>query len=132
MAWVIRNILNPANALTQLLSLLRPQGTIHILESGRPSAPIMKILYPVYSRIFPYLGSLVSPQKDFYEYYRRSVDAFPYHKQFITLLENSGYLHPHSTPILGGILYLYTAQAHTKNPQILPQRSSHTQSIDTP
>ncbi len=112
MAWVIRNIQDTTSALMKLRTLLRPQGTIHILESGRPCTTLMKTLYPIYSRLFPYLGSIISPQKDFYEYYRRSVDAFPYHQQFVALLQDCGYLHTQSTPLLGGVVYLYTAKAH--------------------
>jgi demethylmenaquinone methyltransferase/2-methoxy-6-polyprenyl-1,4-benzoquinol methylase len=113
MAWVIRNIPKASTALIRLRALLRPRGTIHILESGRPCNPLIKPFYPIYSKFFPYLGSLISPDKDFYKYYRQSVDLFPFHHQFVDLLHTCGYQAPKSIPIFGGVVYLYTAQ---KNP----------------
>jgi demethylmenaquinone methyltransferase/2-methoxy-6-polyprenyl-1,4-benzoquinol methylase len=112
MAWVIRNIKDPVATLVRLRSLLRPHGTLSILESGRPCSYPMNKLYPIYSKLLPYLGGLISPQKDFYEYYRCSVHDFPYHTQFTALLKECGYHSPQSTPILGGVVYLYTAKAH--------------------
>ncbi|MCS7064337.1 MAG: ubiquinone/menaquinone biosynthesis methyltransferase [Methylacidiphilales bacterium] len=111
MAWVIRNIQNPKETLQRLHNLLLPHGTIHILESGRPISPFVQLFYPIYSKLFPYIGGLISKRRDFYDYYRRSVDSFPFHTSFLQILTEAGFHRPHSRPLWGGVVYLYTAHA---------------------
>jgi demethylmenaquinone methyltransferase/2-methoxy-6-polyprenyl-1,4-benzoquinol methylase len=109
-AWGIRNVIPFDAGLREMLRVLRPGGTILILESGTPRNPIARVLYRFYSNALPYIGGFVSGYKPAYEYYKASVEKFPSDQAFTTAIESAGFEQARYQALMLGIIYLYTGK----------------------
>lgn len=107
-AFGIRNVDDPVQALRSMGRVVRSGGRVMILEFGRPLW-WMKPFFTFYSRvIIPIVGGLVSGKRDAYEYLTRTSAAFPTGDEFLTLMDVSGmYASRRTVPLTGGIAYLY-------------------------
>jgi len=78
MAFGFRNLANYQQGLRELLRILKPGGTLAILEFSTPPNPAMRGLYGFYSRaILPRIGGMISGSKEAYSYLPESVRKFP-------------------------------------------------------
>ncbi|MBE0642835.1 MAG: bifunctional demethylmenaquinone methyltransferase/2-methoxy-6-polyprenyl-1,4-benzoquinol methylase UbiE [Bacteroidetes bacterium] len=107
-AFGIRNVDDPMQALRSMGRVVRPGGRVMVLEFGRPLW-WMKPFFSFYSRvIIPLVGGLVSGKRDAYEYLTRTSAAFPTGDEFLALMDQSGmYSERRTIPLTGGIAYLY-------------------------
>ncbi|MFZ1729819.1 MAG: bifunctional demethylmenaquinone methyltransferase/2-methoxy-6-polyprenyl-1,4-benzoquinol methylase UbiE [Bacteroidota bacterium] len=107
-AFGIRNVDDPVQALHSMARVVRSGGRVMILEFGRPLW-WMKPFFTFYSKvIIPLIGGLVSGKRDAYEYLTRTSAAFPTGDEFLALMDKSGmYSERHTIPLTGGIAYLY-------------------------
>jgi demethylmenaquinone methyltransferase/2-methoxy-6-polyprenyl-1,4-benzoquinol methylase len=107
-AFGIRNVDDPVEALRSMGRVVRSGGRVMILEFGRPLW-WMNPFFAFYSRvIIPIVGGLVSGKRDAYEYLTRTSAAFPTGDEFLTLMDVSGmYASRRTVPLTGGIAYLY-------------------------
>lgn len=107
----IRNVQDPVKGLTEMARVTKSGGTVVILEFGQPEIPIFSSLYNLYSsRVLPWLGGIVTGQKDAYEYLQKSSAAFPCKNNFLKLMKATGLLENLKyTTVSGGIAYIYTA-----------------------
>ena len=109
-AFGVRNFENLNKGLSEILRVLKPQGTLAILEFSQPQGFIMKPLYGFYSKfILPLFGKLISKDKSAYTYLPESVAAFPYGKAFKAILKNIGFTTIQSQPVSFGIATIYAA-----------------------
>ena len=77
-AFGFRNLANYRDGLTELHRILRPGGTLAILEFSTPPNPLVRTGYAFYSRyILPFLGGLLSGSRSAYQYLPESVRKFP-------------------------------------------------------
>ncbi|MBR9979331.1 MAG: ubiquinone/menaquinone biosynthesis methyltransferase [Bacteroidetes bacterium] len=107
-AFGIRNVDDPVQALRSMGRVVRPGGRVIILEFGRPLW-WMKPLFTFYSKvIIPSVGGLISGRRDAYMYLTQTSAAFPTGPEFLTLMDKSGmYAERRVFPLTGGIAYLY-------------------------
>jgi demethylmenaquinone methyltransferase/2-methoxy-6-polyprenyl-1,4-benzoquinol methylase len=107
-AFGVRNFENLDAGLSEMLRVVRPGGTVVILEFSKPSNFPMKQLYNVYfTAILPILGRWISRDSSAYRYLPESVKAFPDGQKFLDVLTTSGYKNPQCTPLTFGISSLY-------------------------
>lgn len=107
----IRNIADPACAVTELARVLRPGGRLAILEFGEPRIPGVKTLYTWYFRyLLPIIGRLISKHQSAYSYLPASVAAFPSSAEFSRMLAGHGFANVRADPLTFGVVYLYVAQ----------------------
>jgi demethylmenaquinone methyltransferase/2-methoxy-6-polyprenyl-1,4-benzoquinol methylase len=110
-AFGVRNFEHLEKGLSEMLRVLRPGGTIVILEFSRPRAFPFKQLYNSYFKyVLPLIGRLTSRDTRAYAYLFESVQAFPDGDQFLHILTKTGYLHPTCRRLTLGICSIYTAQ----------------------
>jgi len=81
------------------------------LEFGQPTG-VFGTLFRLYSRtLIPWLGSVVSGQREAYEYLPRTAARFPAGGQFLELMEQvGGFEHAHAQPLTFGTAYVYLGQ----------------------
>jgi demethylmenaquinone methyltransferase/2-methoxy-6-polyprenyl-1,4-benzoquinol methylase len=106
----VRNFENLEKGLTEMLRVLKPNGTAIILEFSKPKKfPIKQIYNFYFNKILPGIGKMVSKDSAAYTYLPESVDAFPDGKDFITILNKVGYKEAKAIPLMFGIASIYKA-----------------------
>ena len=109
-SWGIRNVKPFSEGLREMLRVLKPGGTLLVLESGRPEFKVVRTAYQYYSKLLPYLGGKISGYMPAYKYYAHTADEFPSGKAFVADLFENGFVNSVYTPLGGSIVYLYSAQ----------------------
>lgn len=106
----VRNFENLEKGLTEMLRVLKPNGTAIILEFSKPKKfPIKQIYNFYFNKILPSIGKIVSKDNAAYTYLPESVDAFPDGKDFIIILNKIGYREAKAIPLMFGIASIYKA-----------------------
>ncbi|MFZ4402839.1 MAG: bifunctional demethylmenaquinone methyltransferase/2-methoxy-6-polyprenyl-1,4-benzoquinol methylase UbiE [Pseudobdellovibrionaceae bacterium] len=106
----IRNVSDPVKALAEMHRVLKPKGTLMVLEFGQMKTPVLSKLYNFYSRrILPQIGGWITGKKEAYNYLQTSSAQFPDEKDFQKLLTQAGFLSSEYKTLSFGIAYLYKA-----------------------
>lgn len=106
----VRNFENLEKGLSEMLRVLKPNGTAVILEFSKPKKFPIKQLYNFYfNKILPGIGKLVSKDSSAYTYLPESVDAFPDGSDFLQILTKLGYKDVKAIPLMFGIASIYKA-----------------------
>lgn len=109
-AFGIRNVERPGEALREMHRVLRPGRRVAILEFGIPRSALVRTFYlPYFRHVLPRIGRLVSGHGTAYTYLPASVGAFVTPEAMRTMLEESGFRDVASRPLTFGIVMLYTA-----------------------
>ena len=109
-AYGVRNFVDTQRGLVEIARVLRPGGTVFVLEFGTPPTTLFGRIFSWYSvRILPTLGGLLSGDFSAYRYLSLTSGAFPAGEDFSRILLNSGFSNPRYTVLSGGIAYLYEA-----------------------
>ena len=104
----IRNVDDPSIALKEMARVVKPGGKVVILEFGQPKG-IMGLIYDWYSRyIIPFIGGLITGNKEAYQYLPRTASQFPCREEFLTLMKNTEmYSEASFQELTFGIAFLY-------------------------
>lgn len=109
-SFCIRNVTDRRRGLLEMRRVLKPGGSIVILELTEPLGGLMKPLFRLYSRVMmPALTSVMSSVSA-YRYLAESMADFPPPPVFTRILEDCGYKSVTHEFLTGGIVTLYTAR----------------------
>jgi len=87
-----RNVPELSRAIAECARVLRPGGTIVVLDFFRPMTPLSRFLQSFYNRlIMPIIGGLITGYAKAYRYLASSIDAFYSREEFQALLEEHGF-----------------------------------------
>jgi demethylmenaquinone methyltransferase / 2-methoxy-6-polyprenyl-1,4-benzoquinol methylase len=110
-AFGIRNILERKKALKEFLRIVRPGGSIVILEFNHIESGLFGGLSKIYIRsVMPLMGGILTGSRQAYDYLAKSIREFPGSEEFMDLLKASGWQKPNYRPLSGGICSLFTGQ----------------------
>lgn len=110
-AFGVRNFENLGKGLLEMYRVTRPGGKVVILEFSKPTLFPFRQLYNFYFRNFlPVIGRVTSKDPKAYRYLYESVQAFPDGKDFVNVLEKTGFQSATYKPLTLGICTLYLAE----------------------
>ena len=91
-AFGVRNFSDREKGLKEILRVLKPEGTLVILELSEPQNIIIRWFYNLYFKnILPFIGKCISGNKEAYRYLQKTVEKFPMPKEFMLTLQDVGY-----------------------------------------
>lgn len=110
-AFGVRNFENLEQGLKEIKRVLRPGGKVVILEFSKPLTPIIKDLYTFYMDfISPVFVKLFSKNYDAYKYLNESVKKFPEGKNFVSILDKTGFNATSFKILTPGICAIYVGE----------------------
>ncbi len=108
-AFGVRNFENLEKGLKDMHRVLRSGGKVVILEFSKPRTFPFKQVYQFYFKwILPKIGRLISKDSSAYTYLPESVNEFPDGKDFLGILEKTGFKQTECKPLTLGISSIYT------------------------
>ena len=107
-AFGLRNLEDYRQGLSEIYRVLRPHGTLAILEFALPRRPLLRALYLFYfARILPRVGGWISGHGQAYAYLSRSVQEFPDPEYLNGVLGEVGFSEVRHRLLTAGIACLY-------------------------
>lgn len=109
-AFGVRNFEDLERGLQEILRVLKPKGTLVVLETSQPEGFPVKQLFRFYSKyIIPNIGKMLSKDKKAYDYLPESAAAFPYGEAFNNILLKTGFTTSKVYPQTFGAATIYQA-----------------------
>jgi len=109
-AFGVRNFENLVLGLSEILRVLKPKGTLVILETSVPEKTPFKQGYGLYTKnLLPLIGRLFSKDKSAYSYLSESAAQFPYGISFNNILKEIGFTTVVHHPQTFGVATIYQA-----------------------
>ena len=110
-AFGVRNFENLNLGLQEIFRVLKPKGTLVILETAVPENPFLNFFYRAYSqKIMPFIGKLFSKDRSAYQYLSDSAAIFPCGEAFNNILRKNGFKEVESFPQTLGVSSIYFAK----------------------
>lgn len=107
-AFGLRNLANVGAGFRELLRVLKPGGTLAVLEFSKPKTPLLRSLFKIYfTRVLPLFGGLISGSKSAYQYLPDSVSRFPDQSELASLMKEAGFEEVSFQNLTGGIAALH-------------------------
>lgn len=109
-AFGVRNFENLEAGLSEILRVLKPNGTFVILETSVPTKFPFKQGYTLYTKyIMPLIGKIFSKDNAAYTYLSESASNFPFGEALNNILRKIGFIDVASYPQTFGVATIYEA-----------------------
>ncbi|MDD2195940.1 MAG: bifunctional demethylmenaquinone methyltransferase/2-methoxy-6-polyprenyl-1,4-benzoquinol methylase UbiE [Bacteroidales bacterium] len=110
-AFGVRNFEDPLAGLREIFRVLKPGGTISVLEFTTPKFLPVRLVYQFYfTKVLPFIGRKVSGHSTAYSYLPNSVERFKERNEFIELLKQVGFISTSYKLQSFGVAAIYRAQ----------------------
>ena len=97
--------------LQEIFRVLKPNGTLVVLETAVPKNPLLKGFYSFYTqKIMPFIGKLFSKDRSAYQYLSDSAAIFPCGEDFNNILRKNGFIQVEDFPQTLGVSSIYFAK----------------------
>ena len=109
-AFGVRNFENLELGLREIHRVLKPEGSLIVLETSQPTKFPVKQGFQFYSKyIIPTIGKILSKDKSAYDYLPESAAAFPFGEKFNNILLKTGFNSSKVYPQTLGVATIYHA-----------------------
>lgn len=110
-AFGFRNLTNYREGLIELRRVLKPGGTLAILEFSTPPNPFLARAYGFYSRaVLPAVGGMISGSREAYAYLPESVRKFPDAQGLAEQMRDAGFDRVRFERMTAGIVALHMGE----------------------
>lgn len=110
-AYGVRNFEHLLRGYREMYRVLRPGGTLCVIELSTPTSPLVKPLYRFYTRhIIPLAGRIVSRDVRAYSYLPESIAAVPQGESMLALMREAGFSATEHHPLTFGVCTIYIAR----------------------
>lgn len=107
----VRNFETLTTGLAEILRVLKPNGTLVILETSVPTKTPYRQGYTFYTKnILPLIGKIFSKDNSAYGYLSESASVFPHGENFNNILREIGFIEVTNKPQTFGVASIYTAK----------------------
>lgn len=107
----VRNFETLETGLSEILRVLKPQGSLVILETSVPTKTPFKQGYHLYTKyMLPLIGKLFSKDNSAYGYLSESAAVFPHGQTFNNILSKIGFIEVTNNPQTFGVASIYVAK----------------------
>jgi demethylmenaquinone methyltransferase/2-methoxy-6-polyprenyl-1,4-benzoquinol methylase len=94
-AFGVRNFENRQKGLREILRVLKPQGSLFILEFSQPNTWFKPFYFLYLKYILPTIAGLISKDKNAYQYLAGTIESFPSKQMLKSQLLEAGYTEVH-------------------------------------
>ena len=109
-AFGVRNFEHLAQGYEQMYRVLKPGGTICVIELSTPRNRLVRWFYDLYTlHIIPWFGALKSHDSNAYRYLPLSIAAVPQGDDMLTIMREAGFNDGHVKRMTFGTCSIYTA-----------------------
>jgi len=110
-AFGVRNFENLEKGLAEMFRVLKPGGTMMVLEFSKPRHFPLKQGFNIYFKyILPVIGKVRSKDEKAYKYLYESVQVFPDYDDFTSILKKLGFTQTNYKVLSAGICCIYLAK----------------------
>lgn len=110
-AFGLRNMASWKDALIEWRRVLKPGGTLHLLDFSLPTWQPFRGIYQFYlHRVLPRIAGALTGRRQAYEYLSSSIDQFPHGTAMVALMTEAGFTAGSAKPLSGGIASIYEAR----------------------
>lgn len=85
----IRNVDDPKAVLEEMARVVKPGGSVIVLETGQPDGFIGPVYRGIYKTVLPIVGAIIARNKAAYRYLPESAERFPYGKAFKNIMKST-------------------------------------------
>ena len=105
-----RNLEKRPQGLEEFLRVLRPGGSLFILEFSQPFKVLRPFYYLYLKYVLPHLASALTKDQGAYDYLACSIEDFSDHESLSSEISAAGFQKPEVRRMTGGIVALHHAQ----------------------
>ena len=104
----LRNVTDKMAALRSMYQVLRPGGSVAILEFSKLTFAALQPLYDTYSfKVIPWLGKTIAKDPDAYRYLAESIRMHPDQATLQAMLEEAGFEHCSFHNLAAGVVAVH-------------------------
>ncbi|HJO12026.1 MAG: bifunctional demethylmenaquinone methyltransferase/2-methoxy-6-polyprenyl-1,4-benzoquinol methylase UbiE [Gammaproteobacteria bacterium] len=102
-AYGLRNVTDKDAALKSMHRVLKPGGSVLVLEFSRPGNPALEKAYEMYSKLWPIAGKMVTGDGESYRYLVESIRMHPDQATLVQMMQDAGFDNCRYHDVIGGI-----------------------------